>query len=83
MTGTSQRDARPDELAAWHREAQQALAQRDFRRTHDLCMRILQRNPAHADALFLLGLIAVEHGNFGKGAEVIQRANARNEKRPD
>src|SRR5262245_51708351 len=65
----------PD-LAAWRREAEVALNRRDFRRAHELCLRILGADPAHADALFLLAMIAAEHGKFGKALEVVDRALA-------
>jgi tetratricopeptide (TPR) repeat protein len=63
-------------LASWHREAEVALSRREFRRAHELCLRILSESPAHADALFLLAMIAAEHGNFGKALEVVDRALA-------
>ncbi|HTE43200.1 MAG TPA: sulfotransferase [Steroidobacteraceae bacterium] len=74
MGPTSHRTSAPSEVEAWRREAQGALNVRDFRRAHVLCTQILQRDAAHADAMFMLGMIAVEHGNFGKAVEVIRRA---------
>jgi tetratricopeptide (TPR) repeat protein len=65
----------PD-LAAWRREAEFALNRRDFRRAHELCLQILGVDPAHADALFLLAMIAAEHGNCAKALEVVDRAIA-------
>jgi tetratricopeptide (TPR) repeat protein len=65
----------PD-LGAWRREAEVALNRRDFRRAHELCLQILGVDPAHADALFLLAMIAAEHGNFAKALEVLDRAIA-------
>ena len=62
------------ELQAWHRDAERALDARDYRRAHELCLRILTRAPEFADAFFLLGIIAAEHGNFAKAADVIGRA---------
>jgi predicted TPR repeat methyltransferase len=62
------------ELQAWHREAERAVNARDYRRAHELCLRILVRAPEFADAFFLLGIIAAEHGNFAKAADVIGRA---------
>jgi tetratricopeptide (TPR) repeat protein len=64
-------------LAASQREAELALDRRDFRRAHEICLRILAADPAHAAALFLLAMIAAEHGNFGKALEVIDLALAR------
>jgi tetratricopeptide (TPR) repeat protein len=68
-------DAAADSQArAWHAEAERAIGARDFRRAHELCMRILAAEPRHADALFLLAMIAAEHGNFGAALDLIDRA---------
>jgi tetratricopeptide (TPR) repeat protein len=64
----------PSDLRVSHREAERALNERDYRRAHELCLRILERAPDFSDAMFLLGIIALEHGNFGKAAEVMERA---------
>jgi tetratricopeptide (TPR) repeat protein len=56
--------------------ARQALAARDFPRAHALCIDCLQRQPASAEALFLLGVLAAEHENFAKAITVIDRALA-------
>ena len=66
----------PAELIVWHREAEVALNERDFRRAHELCVRILTADPKHADALFLLAMIAAEYGNFAKAVDIIDRALA-------
>src|SRR5215471_1616559 len=66
----------PD-LSALQREAELALDRRDFRRAHEICLQILGADPAHAVALFLLAMIAAEHGNFAKALEVIDLALAR------
>lgn len=65
---------RTHELHLWHREAERALAERDYRRAHELCLLILTRAPDFSDALFLMGIIALDHGNFSKAADVIERA---------
>jgi len=62
------------ELELWYRQAEQALSARDYPRAHQLCMSILASAPDFADAIFLLGVIALEHRNFGKAAEVLERA---------
>jgi tetratricopeptide (TPR) repeat protein len=62
------------EVRAWHAEAERAINAREFRRAHELCMRILAAEPRHADALFLLAMIAAAHGNFHKALEVVDRA---------
>lgn len=64
----------PSELTQWHRDAERALNARDYRRAHELCMRMLARAADSPEAFFLLGIIALEHGNFGKAADVIGRA---------
>jgi Flp pilus assembly protein TadD len=63
-------------LADWHREAERALDRREFRLAHSLCLKILTAKPDHADALFLLAMIAAEHGNYSKALELIDRALA-------
>jgi tetratricopeptide (TPR) repeat protein len=63
-------------VTEWHKEAELALNRRDYRLAHELCLKILSAEPEHADALFLLGMIAVEHHNFAKAVEVIDRAIA-------
>jgi tetratricopeptide (TPR) repeat protein/uncharacterized protein YjiS (DUF1127 family) len=62
------------EIAAWHSEAERALNRREYRRAHELCLKILSAQPDFADAFFLLAMIAAEHENFGKAIEVIDRA---------
>jgi cytochrome c-type biogenesis protein CcmH/NrfG len=63
-------------VTEWHEEAERALNRRDYRLAHELCLKTLAAEPNHADALFLLGVIAAEHRNFGKAVEVIDRALA-------
>src|SRR5262245_50258259 len=62
------------ELDVWYQEAEQALSARDYQRAHRLCLEILATAPEHADALFLLGIIAADHRNFAKAAEIFERA---------
>ncbi len=71
------------ELRTHHREAERALNARDFKRAHELCLRILAAQPDFADAYFLLAMIAAEHGNFGKALEVLDRALGFAPDRPD
>ena len=66
--------AQRSELSAGLREAERALQARNYRRAHELCMRVLAHDPPAADAFFLLGMIAAEHGNFAKAADVMGRA---------
>jgi tetratricopeptide (TPR) repeat protein len=72
----------PD-LDAWQRDAERALDARDFKRAHELCLKVLGADPARADALFVLAMIAAEHANFGKALEVLDLALARDSARPE
>lgn len=60
------------ELAA----AAKALAEKDYQRAHRLCMDVLQRTGANAEAFFLLGVLAADHDNYAKAAEIFDRAIA-------
>jgi len=71
------------DIAAWQREAELALNRREFKRAHELCLRILAADSSHAAALFTLAMIAAEHGNFGKALEVVDRALAIDPTRAD
>jgi tetratricopeptide (TPR) repeat protein len=64
------------ELSTWHAEAERALNRRDYRRAHELCLRILSVQPDFADALFLLAMLAADHGNYAKALELIDRTLA-------
>lgn len=70
-------------ITEWQREAERALNRRDYRRAHELCLKTLSAEPDHADAFFLLGMIAAEHGNFGKALELVDRAIARSAPRAE
>lgn len=56
--------------------ARAALAERRFEDAHRNAMQVLQSDGPHAEAFFVLALIAVEHGNAGKAAEILDRAIA-------
>ena len=70
-------------VTEWQREAERALNRRDFRLAHELCLKTLAAEPRHADALFLLGMIAAEHRNHRKALEVIDRAVAIEPRKPE
>lgn len=70
-------------VTEWQREAERALNRRDFRLAHELCVKTLTAQPDHADALFLLGMIAAEHRNYGKALDVIDRAIASDPRRAE
>ena len=59
---------------AWRRATRDAIAAKEFRSAHRLCIQVLTREPNCAEAFFLLGLIAAEHNNLAKAADVISRA---------
>lgn len=46
----------------------------DLRGAHAACLNVLAAQPAHADAHFLLGMIALSAGNVGKARQLIGRA---------
>lgn len=61
-------------VPGWFRDAQQALHARDFRRAHALAIAALQRDGNKAAAQFVLAVVAAEHDNFRKAAELLQSA---------
>jgi Tfp pilus assembly protein PilF len=63
-------------LAARLAAARRLVAARGFREAHALCVRALADDPACAEAYFLIAMIAAEHENFAKAAEVLDRALA-------
>ncbi len=52
------------------------MSRRDYRGAEIACLEVLAREPAHADALFLLGMVAVAGEELGKAAELVGRALA-------
>jgi tetratricopeptide (TPR) repeat protein len=65
------------QVSELHRRAQQALNRRALREAHECCARILALEPGHADAHFLMGMIAFMQNHFGKALALIDRAVAR------
>ena len=53
--------------------ARTALSARRFEAAHRAAMTVLQQHGPDAEAFFVLAMIAVEHGNPGKAAEVLDR----------
>ena len=74
MAGMPETTPSPSELAAWYQEAERALAGRSYQRAHQWCMQILEKDPNHAGAFFVLALIAADHDNFAKAVDVLGRA---------
>lgn len=65
------------QVASLHRQAEQAVNRHAFKEAHDCCARILSLEPGHADAHFLMGMIALAQHRVGKALALIDRAIAR------
>lgn len=57
-----------------HVKAQQFINQRQLKPAHQTCVQILQSEPKHADAHFLLGMIALNMQQMSKAIELIKVA---------
>ena len=55
-------------------EARRAFKSRDFRAAHRACLQILLGDRQAAEPYFLLGMIAAEHDNVGRAAELVAQA---------
>ncbi len=55
-------------------QASRALQARNFAQAHALAMRALTMNRTDTDALFILAMIGVEHGNYDKALPIIDEA---------
>ena len=55
---------------------------RRFKQAEQLYQQILTHDPAHADSLHLLGLVAYQQGDFPKGIQLISQAITQNSKKP-
>jgi tetratricopeptide (TPR) repeat protein len=62
------------DLSNLHARAQRQFAAGDYRGAHGLCLRLVEADEDHADAWFLLGMIALEHGQAGKALPLIEKA---------
>lgn len=71
------------QVTGLHRRAQQALNRRQLREAHECCAQILALEPGHADAHFLMGMIAFMQNNFAKSLALIDRAVAREPANPE
>jgi len=58
-------------------QAREALGRRDYAAMHRLCVAELQADPASAEACSLLGVLAAEHRNYAKAAEMFAEAARR------
>src|SRR5579863_6959626 len=53
-------------------EARQALLQRQFERAEQLCGRVLDAAPGHAEALHLMGLVSGQTGRYEGAVKLIR-----------
>jgi len=65
------------QVVALHRRAQVALGRGAYKEAHQCCARILSLEPGHADAHFLMGMIAFAQHQVAKALALIDRAIAR------
>ena len=63
----------PD-LTRLHQQAQQFINRGQLKPAHETCLAILKQNPKHADAHFLLGIIAANLGQMSKAIGLIELA---------
>jgi Flp pilus assembly protein TadD len=61
-------------ISQLHKIAEQAINQRDYQLAHQSCLTILEVDPHHADAYFLLGIINSEIGQINKAIQLFNRA---------
>jgi tetratricopeptide (TPR) repeat protein len=65
------------QVASLHRQAEQAIERHAYKEAHACCARILSLEPGHADAHFLMGMIAFAQRQVAKALALIDRAIAR------
>ncbi|HMB72089.1 MAG TPA: sulfotransferase, partial [Gammaproteobacteria bacterium] len=65
------------EVSRLRGRAQQALSRGALREAHECCARILAIEPGHADAHFLMGMVAFTQQRVAKALALIDRAIAR------
>lgn len=56
--------------------AESLMARREYEAGHRLCLEVIRADPEVAGAWFLLGVLAADHGNFGRAAELFEKAAA-------
>lgn len=54
--------------------AERLMARKAYQPAHALCLEALRADPASADAWRLLGVLAADHGNVAKAAELLGKA---------
>ncbi|MCZ6895355.1 MAG: tetratricopeptide repeat protein, partial [Gammaproteobacteria bacterium] len=62
------------EIQRRHREAQQHLDRGRLAEAQQSCLRVLADDPKHADAHFLLGMIAVAGQRYKEAIGLLERA---------
>tara|TARA_R110002020_G_scaffold83397_1_gene206827 strand:- start:223538 stop:225133 length:1596 start_codon:yes stop_codon:yes gene_type:complete len=55
-------------------EAAARLGARDYKSAHAICMDVLSKDPASAQAYYLLGVLTADHANHAKAIELFERA---------
>ncbi len=71
------------QIKNWNKDAKRLVATGDLKGAHERCIRILELVPMHADAYFLLGLIAATAKNHLKSEQLFRRAVAIDKGNPD
>jgi len=66
--------SQPIQIKELHQIAQNKLNQGDYVKAHALCVQIIEQQPRHADAYFLLGIINSEIGQINKAIQLIEKA---------
>ncbi|MDF2178714.1 sulfotransferase [Aliiglaciecola sp. CAU 1673] len=67
-------------IASLHQQAINLINQRRYTEAHPLCVQVIQAQPGHADAYFLLGVINFELGQVAKSTALIEEAIKRDPK---
>ncbi len=65
------------------KQAEKALEQRDLDRAGELCRQILEAQPDHGHALYLLGAVAQMSGRYRQARELFEKAISQDDKRPE
>lgn len=57
-----------------HQQAQNAINRGEYPEAHAICVQIVNQDPTHADAYFLLGIINSEVGQIHKAIKLMEKA---------
>ena len=69
-------EAEPSHIAAWNKDARACLTRQDFSGTEKLCRQIINVDSKHADAHFMLAVIALETKQLVPAVKLLERAIA-------